>query len=180
MYYAGSTIILTFLQFLKVKFCRLRDRGFKNLTFDSEFPNTVYSTAHKIQTRCLSHQDLCNLYIGPKVNFAYFYTSLTVITIGTLNNDKALLYPMVSCYFFICFWMNKYLIIYFYRNQDEHLIQDPSVCLIAGIILSIAIQLLTENLDLVEMIVKGSLLSIYCLFWLVKLLRKPLIKDDDQ
>ena len=65
LYYAAATLVFTIFNFVRIKLLRLHDRGFKNLSFDNTFPNTVYSTVQKIQTKCLSQHDLCNLYIGP-------------------------------------------------------------------------------------------------------------------
>ena len=49
-----------------------------------------------------------------------------------------------------------------------------------AIIVSLSVRIIIEEYDLVQVIVKASLLAIYCSYWVFKIVKKPLIKDDDQ
>ncbi len=83
------------------------------------------TSKHKPATRQITQEDYENLYTGKEYNIAYSYATLLVVIFVTLTFSRALpvLYPIAFFYNLVSYWVDKYLMLNFYRRSetfDEH------------------------------------------------------------
>ena len=61
------------------------------------------------------------MYTGKEYNIAYSYATLHVVTFVTLTFSSCMpiLYPIALLYCLVSYWVDKYLMLNFYRKADS-------------------------------------------------------------
>jgi len=77
-------------------------------------------------TRQLSQEDYENVNTGPDAEMEVKYANILVVTYVTMfyGSGIPILYLIAACFFFATFWVDKWMILYYYRkpaNFDETL-----------------------------------------------------------